>query len=203
MYYDPRIKQSHGLPRDPFTSLVVPRPIGWISTVSTTGVVNLAPYSYFNAVASRPPHVIFASDGRKDSLRNAEETGEFVCNIATWDLREEMNISSAPVAPEVSEADLAKLEMTPSVSVRPPRVKRTPVALECKYIKTIEIPGENGQPIPHAIVLGRVVGIYVDDAVIKDGFIDLKRIRPISRLGYMDYAAVDDIFSMQRPGAAD
>ncbi len=201
MYYDPRVQKSHGLPRDPFTSLVVPRPIGWISTISAAGIVNLAPYSFFNAVASRPPHVMFASDGRKDSLRNAEETGEFVCNLATWELREEMNLSSAPVGPEVSEPDFAKLEMTPSVAVRPPRVKRTPVALECQYLKTIEIPGENDKPVPHAIVLGRVVGIYVDDAVIKDGCIDLKRIRPISRLGYMDYAVVESIFSMQRPEA--
>lgn len=202
MYYDPRVNKSHGLPHDPFTSLVVPRPIGWISTIDATGLVNLAPYSFFNAVASRPPHVMFASDGRKDSLRNAEATGEFVCNLATWELREEMNLSSAAVGPQVSEPDLVRLEMTPSVAVRPPRVKRSPVALECRYVKTIEISGEDDVPISHAMVLGRVVGIYVDDAVIKDGRVDLTRIRPISRLGYMDYATVEDIFSMRRPGTA-
>lgn len=199
MYYEPA-KKNHGLPRDPFTSLVVPRPIGWISTISASGIVNLAPYSYFNAVSSRPPHVMFASFGRKDSQRNAEETGEFVCNLATWDLREEMNLTSAPVGPEVSEPDMAKLEMVACTAVRPPRVKRSPVVLECVYLKTVEIPGPDGKPIEHSIVLGRVVGIHIDDAVIKNGYIDQTAIRPISRLGYMDYAVVNSVFSMQRPG---
>jgi flavin reductase (DIM6/NTAB) family NADH-FMN oxidoreductase RutF len=198
MYYDPRQK-NHGLPRDPFTSLVVPRPIGWISTIGRSGVVNLAPYSYFNAISSRPPYVLFASGGRKDSQRNAEETGEFVANLATYDLREEVNTTSMEVAAEVSEPELALLEMAPSAAVRPPRVKRCPAALECKYVKTVSIEDEDGRAIPSSIVIGRVVSVYIDDRVIVDGCVDLAAIRPISRLGYMDYAVVDAIFSMDRP----
>ena len=189
MHYDPR-NRDHGLPRDPFTSLVVPRPIGWISTVSCAGVVNLAPYSYFNAITSRPPHVLFASNGRKDSQRNAEETGEFVANLATYELRAEVNLTSAEVDAEVSEPVLASLEMTPSVNVRPPRVTRCPVALECQYIKTVGVECENGETLANSIVIGRVVGIYIDDRVIENGRINLAAIRPIARLGYMDYAVI-------------
>src|ERR1700674_2623414 len=129
MYFDPRDKE-YPLKHDPLTSLVVPRPIGWISTLSRSGLVNLAPYSFFNAVASRPPFVMFASAGRKHSQHNAEESGEFVHNLAIWDLREEMNITSAAVGADVSEPELAGLEMVPSVAVKPPRVKRSPVAFE-------------------------------------------------------------------------
>jgi flavin reductase (DIM6/NTAB) family NADH-FMN oxidoreductase RutF len=124
MHYDPR-KGNGGLPHDPLTALVVPRPIGWISTIAPNGVINLAPYSFFNAVAANPPFVMFASGGRKHSQRNAERTGEFVHSIAVWDLREEMNLTSAAVAPEVSEAELAKLELAPSQVVKPPRVARS------------------------------------------------------------------------------
>lgn len=193
MYYDPRTG-SHGLPRDPFTSLVVPRPIGWISTVSKSGVVNLAPYSYFNAITSKPPHVLFVSNGRKDSQRNAEETGEFVANLATYELREAVNLTSIEAEADVSEPALAALEMTPSVSVRPPRVARCPVAMECQYVKTVKIETDGVGVLANSIIIGRVVGIYIDDRVIKDGRIDLSAIRPIARLGYMDYAIVDEIF---------
>lgn len=198
MYYDPRAR-DHGLPRDPFTSLVVPRPIGWISTVGVSGIVNLAPYSYFNAISSRPPHVLFASAGRKDSRRNAEETGEFVVNLATYELREELNLTSAELEPDVSEADFARLEMEPSRAVRPPRVARCPAALECQYVKTVLIDGVGDQGKEVAIVIGRVVGIYIDDRVISDGRVDIGALRPIARLGYMDYCVVDNMFTMLRP----
>ena len=144
MHYDPR-RNDHKLPHDPFTSLVVPRCIGWISTISKAGVVNLAPYSFFNAVAAGPPFVMFASAGRKHSQTNAEESGEFVHSLAIWDLREAMNTTSAAVGPDVSEPELAGLEMAPSVAVKPPRVKRSPVAFECKYVKTVELPGADGR----------------------------------------------------------
>jgi flavin reductase (DIM6/NTAB) family NADH-FMN oxidoreductase RutF len=200
MYFDPRNKE-YPLKHDPLTSLVVPRPIGWISTINRSGLVNLAPYSFFNAVASRPPFVIFSSAGRKHSQTNAEESGEFVHSLTVWDLREEMNVTSADVGADVSEAELAHLEMAPSVAVKPPRVARSPVAFECKYVKTVELPGADGKPNPYSIVIGEVVGIYIADEVIVDGRIDLSARRPIARLGGMDqYTSVDEIFKMRRPG---
>lgn len=199
MYFDPRMKE-YPLKHDPLTTLVVPRPIGWISTISRSGLVNLAPYSFFNAVASRPPFVMFSSAGRKHSQTNAEETGEFVHNLTTWELREEMNITSADVGPDVSEADLARLEMAPSIAVKPPRVKRSPVAFECKYVKTVDLPGTDGNANPYSIVIGQVVGIYIADEVIIDGKVDLSQARPIARLGSFDqYTSVDNIFKMKRP----
>ncbi len=199
MYFDPR-DQQYPLKRDPLTSLVVPRPIGWISTLTPGGLVNLAPYSFFNAIASRPPFVMFASAGRKNSLANAEATGEFVHSLATWDLREEMNITSADVGPDISEPELAGLEMAPSIAVKPPRVKRSPVAFECKYVKTVDLPGAGGKPHPFSIVIGAVVGIYIADEVIIDGKVDLSAHRPIARLGGLDqYTSVDQIFRLRRP----
>lgn len=198
MHYDPRHKPP--LLHDPFTALVVPRPIGWISTISPEGIVNLAPYSFFNAVSGRPPFVMFSSAERKHSQHNAERSGEFVASLATYELRHEMNISSAMVGPEVSEPELAKLEMAPSVVVRPPRVKKSPWALECKYVKTIDLPDTDGKPNPYSIIIGQVVSIYIDDAVITDGRVDLSGSRPIARLGYLDeYCVVDTIFKMKRP----
>ena len=201
MHYDP-IKDNHNLPHDPFTALVVPRPIGWITTIGRTGVVNLAPYSFFNAVAARPPYVMFASGMRKDSQRNAETSGEFVANLATFDLRDQMNATSASVDSAVSEPEIAGLEMAPSVAVKPPRVKRTPIALECKYLKTVDLPGLDGKPHIFSIVIGAVVSIFIDDSIIVDGHVDLSKARPIARLGYLDdYAVVtsDTMFKMPRP----
>jgi flavin reductase (DIM6/NTAB) family NADH-FMN oxidoreductase RutF len=202
MYYDPR-KNDHGLPHNPFTALVVPRPIGWISTVSKSGIVNLAPYSFFNIVSAYPPFVMFASNPRKHSQQNAEETGEFVANLATYELREEVNTSSAESEFDTSEADMVGLEMVASRAVKPPRVKRSPVALECKYFKTIELFGSDGSRNPSQIVLGEVLGIHIDDSIIEKGHIKIERMRPIARLGYMDYCVVDEIFSMMRPEAVD
>jgi flavin reductase (DIM6/NTAB) family NADH-FMN oxidoreductase RutF len=187
------------LRHDPYNALVVPRPIGWISTVSADGVVNLAPYSFFNIVANRPPYVMFASAQRKDSQRNAELSGEFVVSMATWDLREQVNQTSVAVGPDVSEPAMAGLAMTPSVAVKPPRVAASPIALECTYTKTVDLPGTNGQPHFCAIVIGAVVGIHISDEVLVDGFVDMRRAQPISRIGYMDYATLGDIFTMERP----
>ena len=199
MYYDPRHKPIP-LPHDPLTALVVPRPIGWISTLGRNGIINLAPYSFFNAVASTPPFVMFSSAGIKHSQLNAEQTGEFVASLATYELREELNITSAMVGAEVSEPELARLEMAPSIAVKPPRVKRSPTALECRYVKTVELPGPDGKPHGFSIVIGEVVGIYIDDSVIVNGMVDLSRVRPIARLGYLDqYTVVDTIFKMTRP----
>jgi flavin reductase (DIM6/NTAB) family NADH-FMN oxidoreductase RutF len=202
MFYDPRT-EKHGLAHSPVLQLVVPRPIGWISTISPAGVVNLAPYSFFNLVSGNPPWMIFSSAPRKHSQANAEASGEFVFNLATWDLREPMNASSADFPPDVSEPDAVGLEMTPSRKVKPPRVKRSPVAMECKYFKTIELIGSDGKPNRSAIVIGEVVGIYIDDSVIVDGMVDIKKLRPIARLGYMDFAVVDDFFTLARPVGHD
>ncbi|MEE9318295.1 MAG: flavin reductase family protein [Rhodospirillales bacterium] len=192
-----------GLPHDPFISCVVPRSIGWISTLSPSGVVNLAPYSFFNAVVSKPPMVMFATNGRqphgaKDSVANAEATGEFVCNMATWELREKVNQTSAPVPPETDEFELAGLESEPSALVKPPRVKASPVHLECLYHATLELPSET-EGARNAICVGRVIGVHVRDEFLTDGKVDIQRIKPIARLGYQDYTVVETIFTMARP----
>jgi len=198
MDYDPRT-EPHNLARDPVTSLVVPRPIGWITTVGAGGLVNLAPYSFFNLVAGKPPFVMFASNPRKHSQKNAETSGEFVFNLATFDLREEMNLTSARVDENTSEPELAGLEMVPSRLVKPPRVARSPIALECKYIQTIPLVRSNGETITSSVIIGEVMNIHVDDGIIVDGMIDMARVRPIARMGYMDYSVVDNIFTMLRP----
>jgi len=189
---------GHGLKHDPFKALVAPRPIGWISSLSADGIVNLAPYSFFNGVSDRPPFVMFSSSGRKDSLVNIEATGEFVCSLATYELKDQMNATSVAVGPEVDEMALAGLTPAPCKLVKPPRVAESPVALECRHFKTIPLPGkDDGEG--YIIIIGQVVGIHIDEAVIVDGKVDVTRLRPIARLGYMDYSVVDAVFSMQRP----
>jgi flavin reductase (DIM6/NTAB) family NADH-FMN oxidoreductase RutF len=202
MFYE--TKDDHGLKRNPFKSLIVPRPIGWISSQDKNGVVNLAPYSFFNGVGSDPPTVMFASEGThveggfKDSATNVGETGEFVCNLATWELREAMNASSAQVAHSVNEFELAGLTPVASRLVKPPRVKESPVHLECTHLKTVELPS-NDPERPSQVVFGRVIGIHIDESIITDGMIDMNVFHPIARLGYMDYTMVDNVFTMLRP----
>ncbi len=198
MFYD-AVANTHGLQWDPFKALVSPRPIGWISTLGKSGVVNLAPYSFFNAVSTDPHFVMFSSGGRKDSQRNAEETGEFVCSLATYDLREAMSRTSEHVDPDVDEMALAGLTPAPSKLVAPPRVKESPVAFECRYWRTIDLPGPDGGPGTHAIVLGQVVGVHIDDAAIVGGKVDVTKLKPIARLGYGDYAVIDKVFELTRP----
>lgn len=204
MFYDTR-QGDHGLPRNPFKSCVVPRPIGWITTLSAEGRANLAPYSFFNGVAGEPPMVMFATNGRKpdgagkDSIANCEATGEFVANIATWDLRDAMNQTSLHAPSEVDEFELAGLETEPSQLVKPPRVKASPIHMECLYHQTVDLPSEDPEA-RNAIVIGRVIGIHIRDSVLTDGFVDMEKVKPIARLGYMDYTRVDLVFAMQRPG---
>lgn len=202
MFYD-CAKNDHGLKHDPFKACIVPRPIGWISTISKNGVVNLAPFSFFNAVSESPPMVMFATNGShphgglKDSLQNAIDTREFVVNLATWDLREAMNATSAGVESTVDEAAVAGLAMAPSRLVKPPRVAASPVHLECALHDVVELPP--GRYGPNHLVIGRVLGIHIEDTVLVEGRVDLSRIRPIARLGYHDYTVVDEIFTMMRP----
>ena len=202
MYYDPR-RNNHGLSHNPITALVVPRPIGWISTISRAGVVNLAPYSFFNVVSGHPPFVMFASKPRKDSQRNAEETGEFVYSMATYELREAVNASSAEFGPAISEPERIGLEMAQCREVKPPRVARSPVALECKYFKTVELISADGTRNTSSVVIGEVVGIHVADSVIVNGHVDVTSMHPLARLGYMDYCAINELFSIQRPSLPD
>jgi len=190
MHYD-SVENRHGLKHDPFKALVAPRPIGWITTVSRDGVCNLAPYSFFNAVSDRPHYVMFSSSGFKDSVRNIHDSGEFTCSMATWDTRFEMNVSSAPVPPGVDEYPLSGLTAVASRFVAPPRVKEAPAALECRHWKTVELPDvEPGSDRGHYVVIGQVVGIYIDDAYVHDGIVDTAAMRPLARMGYMDYAVV-------------
>jgi flavin reductase (DIM6/NTAB) family NADH-FMN oxidoreductase RutF len=195
VFYEPDKRDRDLLPHDPFKAFIAPRPIGWVSTVSASGAVNLAPYSYFNAVCDTPPTVMFSSNGAKDSMTFAHETGEFVWNMATWDLREPMNLSSADLPRGSSEFEHAGLELAPSRLVAPPRVAAAPVSLECKVTQVVQI--EDG---PNIVTFGRVVGVHLDEAAIVDGRVDLTRLKPIARCGYRgDYTVVESLFEMLRP----
>jgi len=200
MFYD-TLENKHGLPHDPFKALAVPRPIGWISSVSADGIANLAPYSFFNAVAEKPHYVVFGSAGIKDSLANIQETKEFVCNLATYDLREHMNMSSAAVPRGVDEFPLAGLTAIKSNLVKAPRVKEAAAAFECRLHDVIPLPGVGRYKQSYNLVIGLVVGIHIDDRYIVDGQIDTGAMQPIARLGYMDYAVVkrENMFSINRP----
>lgn len=206
MYW--KTDEHHGLKHNPFTALVAPRPIGWISTYGPGGEPNLAPYSFFNAVSYVPPQVIFSAGARgkgddataKDSLANVERTGCFVANLVTWDLREAMNMTSAECPPDVDEFELAGLTAEEAQLVEAPRVKESPVHFECELVQTIETKARNGYA-PNVMVLGEVVGIHIDESVItEDGMIDYGKTQPIARLGYLaDYAATTEFFQMRRP----
>ena len=209
MHY-PTSARAPDLPHDPFKALAVPRPIGWIGSLDAQGRPNLAPYSFFNAISDRPPMVMFSSGGRKDSLRNILETGEFTCSIAHWDLREAMNLSSAPVAPGVDEFALAGLAPAPSLLVKPPRVAQAPAAFECRLWQTLDLPapparpGAKLAPEGYTMVIGEVVAVYIDDAYLEGGIVQTGKMRPLARLGYMDYSVVtpETLVTMNRPEAS-
>jgi flavin reductase (DIM6/NTAB) family NADH-FMN oxidoreductase RutF len=202
MFYETGSKAP--LSPDPFKSLVVPRPIGWISSIDGQGRVNLATFSFFNAVAEEPPMVAFAPSGLKaegllkDSRRNIEQTGEFVCNLATWGLRERMNATSFEFPAGTDELQAAGLTPASSRLVRPPRVAEAPVHLECRLWRVIELPSPDPKE-PNALVIGEVIGIHIDDELIKDGRVDIIAAKPIARLGYSEYACIDTKFRMRRP----
>ena len=198
MFYE-TAKNDHGLPHDPFKAIVAPRPIGWISSLSAKGEINLAPYSYFNGVSSKPPCVMFASEGHKDSIANIAETREFVCSLATWELREQMNATSATVSREVDEFMLAGLTAAPSKLVKPPRVAESPCALECRLVKIVNLGDDDPTLADRQIVIGKVVGIHIDEQFIRNGILDTAAMKPIARCGYRNYAVVLDQFEMIRP----
>ena len=200
MFYE-TATNDHGLPHDPFKAIVTPRPIGWITAMSAAGEVNLSPYSFFNAVSEKPPMVAFSSSGRKDALAFIEETKEFVCNLATHDLREQMNLTSASLARGDNEMVHAGLAAAPSRLVRPPRVAEAPAALECRWLQTVPLTPLEGGPPSYYLVIGQVVGIHIDDRFVVDGLVDTAAMRPIARSGYRDYfvATPETRFTMTRP----
>jgi flavin reductase (DIM6/NTAB) family NADH-FMN oxidoreductase RutF len=198
------VAQGHGLPHDPFKAIVAPRPIGWVSTLGPDGVPNLAPYSFFNAIGDAPPMIAFSSSGRKDSLTNAEATREFVWNMATRPLAEQMNRSSAPVAADIDEFTLAGLAAAPSRLVAPPRVAESPASLECRVVQITQLHDLDGAAIDQWLVIGQVVAVHIRTEYLSDGLFDTAAARPILRAGYRaDYAEVtpDAMFRMIRPAA--
>lgn len=202
MFYRPGL-EGHGLAHNPFKALVAPRPIGWISTLDIEGRANLAPYSFFNAVADAPPMVIYSSTGPKlgrddegkDTVGNIRARGEFVVNIVSLALRDAMNVSSGAWPAGEDEFARAGLEKAPSRVVAPPRVAAAPAALECRIWRVIELPGAD-----NTLVIGEVVGVHIDERVIVAGKVDVTRYQPLARLGYRDYAAVREVFALDRPG---
>jgi flavin reductase (DIM6/NTAB) family NADH-FMN oxidoreductase RutF len=201
IFYEPGKRDRALLPHDPFKALVAPRPIGWISTRSPAGEVNLAPYSFFNAVGDAPPLIAFSSNGPKDSSSFAEESGEFVWNMTTYALREAMNASSAALPRGKSEFDYAGLEMADCVHVKAPRVKASPCALECKVTEIFRLKDRHGAAMGNILTVGEVVGVHIDGSFVRDGKFDLAAAAPILRCGYAgDYATLGAMFKMTRPG---
>jgi len=198
MFYDTR-KNDHGLPHNPFKAIIAPRPIGWITSMSAKGEINLAPYSFFNAITDRPPIVMFSSEGPKDSVAFVEATKEFVCSLATFDLRDQMNGTSAPLPRGMNEMQATGLAPAPSRLVRPPRVAASPCALECRWIKTVTFDDVDGRKLDRYVVFGHVIGIHIDDRFIRNGRLDTAAMRPIARCGYDEYATVESVFRMTRP----
>lgn len=200
MFYRP--ENGHGLPHNPFNAIVTPRPIGWISTRAADGTNNLAPYSFFNAVAYEPPQVMFAStsakddqNGTKDSVANIAETGVFCVNVVSYALRDAMNASSAAFGKEVDEFTTAGLETTACETIDCARVAAAPAALECRLTQIVTLPGAANK-----VVFGEVVGVHIDDACLRDGIFDVTTFQPLARLGYRDYSVVTELFSLSRPG---
>lgn len=198
MFYRP--EDGHPLPHNPFKAMIVPRPIGWISTIDKEGRANLAPYSFFNGVSDTPPMVMFSATGTKegrdeikDSVANLRDSGEFVVNLVGEAQRDAMNVSSGIYARGDDEFERAGLEKLPGETVAAPRVKGAPGALECRLWREIELPGGN------IVMIGTVTGIHIDDAFLKDGILDVTAFRPLARLGYRDYAVVDSVFALNRP----
>jgi flavin reductase (DIM6/NTAB) family NADH-FMN oxidoreductase RutF len=197
MFYEPRL--GHGLPHDPFKAIVAPRPIGWISTVDVAGCPNLAPYSFFNAVHSRPPMLAFTSETMKHSAAYAVATGEFVFNLCTRPLFKAMNASSGALAGGESEFEAAGLATAPCRVVRAPRVAASPAALECRVVHSMRFNDVNGNALDGWMIVGQVVGVHIDDAYLRGGRFDTAAARPVARCGYRDYTAVAEVFEAPRP----
>jgi flavin reductase (DIM6/NTAB) family NADH-FMN oxidoreductase RutF len=199
LFFEPRARDRKLFPHDPFKGMIIPRPIGWISTMSRAGAVNLAPYSYFNAFSSTPMIVGFSSEGEKDSQAFAAETGEFVWSMATYGLREQMNATSTALQRGESEFEHAGLETAPSRLVKPPRVRASPAALECKVTQVVRLTDVDGKDATRVLVLGQVVGMHVDERFLKNGRLDAVAMQTIARCGYDEYTVIERVFSLARP----
>jgi flavin reductase (DIM6/NTAB) family NADH-FMN oxidoreductase RutF len=202
IFYEPHARDTGLLPHDPFKALIAPRPIGWVSTLGADGAVNLAPYSFFNAVGDKPPTLMFSSAGMKDSAAFAHETREFVWNLPTYALREAMNATSEHLPRGESEFAHAGLSMAPSRLIGVPRVAESPCALECRVTQTLELVDLDGRDTDRHLVIGQVVGVHLDERFVgADGQVDTAALAPVARCGYTDeYAVVDQLFRMARPG---
>lgn len=199
IFFEPHQRDRTLFPHDPFKAMVIPRPVGWISTMSAAGAVNLAPYSYFNGFSTNPMIVGFSSEGEKDSQVFAMETGEFVWSMATYPLREQMNATAAPLARGESEFRHAGLDTAPSRLVKPPRVQASPAAMECRVTQMVDLLDVDGKDTGRRLVLGRVVGIHIDERFVRNGRLDAVAMQAIARCGYDEYTVVDRVFSMARP----
>ncbi|WP_416899304.1 MAG: flavin reductase family protein [Minwuia sp.] len=202
MFY--RADEHHGMKHNPFKALVSPRPIGWISTRSADGLINLAPFSYFNAVTDFPPTVVFGCNGTKpagggkDTADHVRETGEFVVNMCTYELKDQMNASSAHLPRDQDEFAAAGLTAADCELVKAPRVKEAPANLECRLVQIVQLRSNNPK-VTNNLVIGEVVGVHIDESIVKDGMIDMTVYHPLARLGYMDYTYVEKVFAMDRP----
>jgi flavin reductase (DIM6/NTAB) family NADH-FMN oxidoreductase RutF len=199
MFYESGKRPADILKHDPFKAIVSPRPIGWIGTRSRSGMLNLAPYSFFAAIADRPPLVMFSSSGRKDSQRNAEETGVFTTNLAGRALLEAMNLTSAPAPSDIDEFAIAGLTPVIGRLVNAPIVQEAYAALECRVVEVKPLNGLDGAISENTMIIGQVVGVHIRDEAIRDGRLDMALVRPLGRLGYMDYCDAGDVFELFRP----
>ena len=202
MFYIPA--NGHGLPHNPFNAIVSPRPIGWISSRGADGADNLAPYSFFNAVAYVPPQVMFASTGAKpdrgdtkDSVANIRETGVFCVNIVEFAMKDAMNRTSGPWGRGVDEFTDAGIDRSECSVIACSRVAAAPAALECRLTQMVQLPGES-----NVVVFGEVVGVHLRDDCVVGGRFDVTRYQPLARSGYMDYSVVREVFELRRPGEA-
>ena len=199
MFYEP--KNGHGLPHNPFNAIVTPRPIGWIATRDAHGHDNLAPYSFFNAVAYEPPQVMFAStsakpdqDGTKDSVSNIRDTGVFAVSIVEYAARDVMNQTSGSWDRATDEFTLADIEKAECNTINCPWVSTSPATLECKLTQIVQLPGD-----ANFAVFGEVTGVHMRDNCLVDGIFDVTTFNPLTRLGYRDYSVIREVFSLQRP----
>ena len=200
-FFEPENRDRKLFPWDPFKGVVVPRPIGWISSMNKAGQVNLAPYSYFNGVLSHPRIVSFCSESEKDAAAFAIESGEFAWSMATWNLREKMNATSEGLPRGRSEFEHAGLATAPCRLVRPPRVADSPAAMECKVTQVVRVLDAGGRETGGVVVYGQVIGMHIDERFIKNGRFDLGAVRPIARCGYDEYTVVEKVFAMTRPAS--
>jgi flavin reductase (DIM6/NTAB) family NADH-FMN oxidoreductase RutF len=201
IFFEPESRDKKLFPWDPFKGVVVPRPIGWISSMSKAGQVNLAPYSFFNGVQSRPRIVSFCSETEKDAAAFAIESGEFAWSMATWNLREKMNATSEGLPRGRSEFEFAGLATAPCRLIKAPRVADSPAAMECKVTQVVRVLDADGKETGGVVVYGQVIGMHIDERCMKNGRLDLASVKPIARCGYDEYTVVEKVFAMTRPAS--